>query len=97
MSFRIRILPVKPGQLNNWRIFLSLHTGTVGRNLKHFEDFLVNMYVIKDQLDHFEETFAQIIQSSLSKRPESDPIQFFRIRIHNTVNSFTVSCYHRKP
>ncbi len=51
----------------------------------------MNMYVIKDQLDHFEETFAQIIQSSLSKRPESDPIQLSRIRIHNTV------FYNRKP
>jgi hypothetical protein len=54
---RIRILTLKPSQLNNWRILSVLWDCPK----KHFTG---NVYVIKDELDHFEEKYAQIIQIS---------------------------------
>ncbi len=39
-----------------------------------------NMYVIKDELEHFEEKFATL-QILLSKSKDPDPIRFFRIQI----------------
>jgi hypothetical protein len=39
------------------------------------------MYVIKDELDLWEEKFAKILQNLLSKRsdPDKDPVQIFLI------------------
>ncbi len=38
------------------------------------------MYVIKDELDHFEKKCAKIKQTFLSKRSDPDPVHLFRIQ-----------------
>jgi hypothetical protein len=51
--------PLNQANKNNWQI-LSIHNGTTARLFKHFKDFKVNMYVVKDELDHFEEKCSKI-------------------------------------
>ncbi len=60
---RIRILPFKPGQLNNCQIWsVYQHNGTAARFLKHFLDFLMkyvpmqlktNWTIMKKNLQNF--------------------------------------------
>jgi hypothetical protein len=47
-----------------------------------FKIFLGNMYIIKDELGHFKENVAKIIQIFFSKRlcRDSDPLKLFLIR-----------------
>jgi hypothetical protein len=49
--------------------------------LSFFKIFYGNMFVIIDELDHFEENFSNILQIFLSKRSDPDLVHFFRIRI----------------
>ncbi len=56
----IRILPFKAGQEN-------VSNGTAAWLLKHFLDFLMTLYVIKDEWDHCGEKFAKILLIFLPK------------------------------
>ncbi len=64
-SFRkqIWIRPFNPLKLTNWPI-LRLYNGT--KTWKHFSDFLRNMYryVIKDEIDHFNENLQKLYRFS---------------------------------
>ncbi len=71
--------------LRNCQLFswpgLNCIYGTAARLLKHFKDFLRKYVQIEDELDHFEEKFAIIIEIFLSKRLDLDPVQLFWIPI----------------
>ncbi len=60
-----------------------------------------NMFVIKDELDHFEEKFATNIQIFLLKRSDPDPVELFwieiRIRPGQTVPDPTGSGHTTPP
>ncbi len=61
--------PSKPGQPKNWQI-LRVHNGTIARHFKKLKiskEMCRVPYVIKGELDHFEEKFAKILQIFLSK------------------------------
>jgi hypothetical protein len=60
----VRILPLKSDLLNNWHI-LSLHNGSAPPIYffgKIFYDLEGHVFVIKDDLEHFEEKFATTLQ-----------------------------------
>ncbi len=77
-----RILPFKPGQLNNW-FFLNVHNGTAARLFLASLRFSKGKNV-KDKMDHLKKNLLKkpkTIQIFLSKKSDPDPLQLFRIRI----------------
>jgi hypothetical protein len=78
-------------------IILSVPSVPAERLFKHFKVFYGNMYVIKDELGHFEEKRAKIIKIFLSKRSDPDLVLSDLakslgsdwIRIHNTEHYYS--------
>jgi|LakMenEpi03Aug12_release.lakeMendotaPanAssembly.Ray.scaffolds.fasta_scaffold1396764_1 hypothetical protein len=82
VQIRIRILPFKPGQLNNWQI-LSVHIAILGQ-LKDLSTILkfskeIPVYLVNEKLERFEEKCLRIctVQIFLSKRSDPDPVHLF--------------------